>query len=240
MRTGMTVLVTILTLGWAIDASAQAKYYVYELDGKTWFGNQCPRRARKCRVIMKGGPLSSQKTEPVDNGVAKKKRARADRARKKSTSKWKPPEKKVVYNERTKVENDKETELDDIIQRASTTYNLPEAFIRAVISVESSYKIKALSYKGAMGLMQLMPGTAADMGVTDAYDPYQNVMGGTKFLRILANRFNGDIPKVLAAFHAGGRAVAVRGGIPFEGSDGYVRKVLANYYRLKVEFAANK
>jgi soluble lytic murein transglycosylase-like protein len=84
-----------------------------------------------------------------------------------------------------------------------------------------------------MGLMQLMPGTAADMGVSDPWDPYQNIMGGTRFLRILANRFNGDMPKVLAAYHAGGSSVSKADGIPYQGSEGYVRKVLNHYYNLK-------
>jgi len=110
-----------------------------------------------------------------------------------------------------------------------------EAFIRAIIQVESSFKVKALSYKGAMGLMQLMPGTADDMGVSDPWDPYQNIMGGTRFLRVLANRFNGDLPKVISAYHAGGGAVSQRGGIPFEGTDSYVRRVLDHYYRFKAE-----
>ncbi|MBM4355018.1 MAG: lytic transglycosylase domain-containing protein, partial [Deltaproteobacteria bacterium] len=129
-------------------------------------------------------------------------------------------------------------EVDSTIREAAQRYDIPEPFIRAVIEVESNYKPRALSYKGAMGLMQLMPGTAADMGVTSPYDPYQNIMGGTRFLRILANRFNGDIPKVLAAYHAGGSSVATAEGIPYQGTDGYVRKVLDHYYRLKGEAAA--
>ena len=130
------------------------------------------------------------------------------------------------------------TELDEIIRTAATTHDLPEAFIRAVITVESSYKVRALSHVGAMGLMQLMPGTARDLGVTDPYDPYQNVMGGSKFLRILADRFDGDMIKVISAYHAGGGVTSRKDGTPWVGTDGYVRKVLKNYYRIKAEVAA--
>ena len=129
------------------------------------------------------------------------------------------------------------TEIDEIIRTAAKTYELPEAFVRAVITVESSYKTRALSYKGAMGLMQLMPGTARDLGVTDPYDPYQNVMGGTRFLRLLADRFDGDMIKVVSAYHAGGGVTSRKDGTPWVGTDGYVRKVLKNYYRIKAELA---
>jgi len=125
------------------------------------------------------------------------------------------------------------TEIDRVIQEASRTYNIPEAFVRAVIEVESNYGNRALSYKGAMGLMQLMPSVCKDLGVTDPWDPYQNIMAGVHLLRILANRFQGDIPSVIAAYHAGGGSVATREGIPYQGTDGYVRKVLDHYYRLK-------
>ena len=85
--------------------------------------------------------------------------------------------------------------------------------------VESRFKPRALSRVGAMGLMQLMPNTAAGMGVTDPYDPYQNIMGSARYLRTLATRFQGDYVKVLSAYHAGGAAVVEEldqgeGGMP--------------------------
>jgi len=178
--------------------------------------------------------MRGEKKAPAKNEAPAQKKATAKAAKKKRHSKkWKPPAKKVDFSKSNSVTDEKLKDMDETISKAAATYKIPEAFIRAVVTVESSYKVKALSYKGAMGLMQLMPGTAADMGVTDPYDPYQNIMGGTRFLRILANRFNGDMPKVLAAYHAGGRAVATSNGIPYRGSAGYVRKVLDNYYRLK-------
>ena len=79
-------------------------------------------------------------------------------------------------------------------------------------------------------MMQLMPKTARSMGVNDSFDPRQNIMGGTKLLRVLANRFDGDFVKVLSAYHAGAGAVRKKGGIPFEATEGYVRSVLDHYY----------
>jgi hypothetical protein len=218
---------TVLAAGPQGEARAD-DIYAYELDGKTWFGNYCPHKARKCKLVLRGSPPT--KAKPEGAGMADGQGGSTARP----VKKWKPPL-AVDFTGGALPPALPPEGLDETIATAARTYNIPEAFIRAVITVESGYKTKALSYKGAMGLMQLMPGTAADLGVTDPYDPVQNIMAGTRFLRILANRFEGDIPKVLAAYHAGGHAVAVSDGIPYEGSDGYVRKVLDNYYRLKKE-----
>ena len=93
--------------------------------------------------------------------------------------------------------------------------------------------VGAESGAGAQGLMQLMPGTAREMGVHDAFDPRQNILGGARLLRTLANRYDGDIVKVLSAYNAGAGALARKGGIPYEGTEGYVRAVLDHYYRYK-------
>jgi soluble lytic murein transglycosylase-like protein len=119
------------------------------------------------------------------------------------------------------------------IKRAAERYKLPADLIRAVMKVESGYKPEATSVKGAVGLMQLMPATAAAMGVKDPRDPQQNIMGGARFLRVLANRFRGDLVKVLSAYHAGSTRVKRRGATPFAKTDSYVRKVLGIYYALR-------
>lgn len=116
---------------------------------------------------------------------------------------------------------------------AAETFDLPEAFLRAVARVESNFRYRARSSAGAMGLMQLMPGTAGDMGVKDPWDPRSNVLGGARLLRVLADRFGGDMVKVLAAYHAGGGAVADADGIPYEATESYVRSVLDYYYQYK-------
>jgi len=116
---------------------------------------------------------------------------------------------------------------------AAELYELPEAFLLAVARVESNFRYRAKSSAGAMGLMQLMPGTAKSMGVGDVWDPRSNVLGGARFLRHLADRFQGDMVKVLAGYHAGGGAVASADGIPYEATESYVRSVLDYYYQYR-------
>jgi soluble lytic murein transglycosylase-like protein len=114
------------------------------------------------------------------------------------------------------------------VKRAAEKYRLPEMLLLAVMAVESNYDPRALSEKGAMGLMQLMPGTAKDMYVTDAWDPLQNIEGGARYLRILANQYGGDPVQVLAAYNAGPEAVRRAGGaVPnIPETREYVRKVV--------------
>lgn len=122
------------------------------------------------------------------------------------------------------------------IEDAAEKYRIPISFIKGVIRVESNFNYRAKSPVGAMGLMQLMPRTATFLGVNDAYDPRQNIMGGTKFLRRLANRYKGDMVQVLSAYNAGPGAVAKKDGtIPFPGAERYVRAVLKHYYAFKDE-----
>jgi soluble lytic murein transglycosylase-like protein len=114
------------------------------------------------------------------------------------------------------------------IRAAAEKYRLPEKLLLAVMAVESNYDHRALSEKGAMGLMQLMPGTAREMYVSDAWDPAQNIEGGARYLRILANQYGGDPVQVLAAYNAGPEAVRRAGGaVPnIPETREYVRKVV--------------
>lgn len=120
--------------------------------------------------------------------------------------------------------------FESTVKAAAKHYSLPEAIIWAVMKTESNFYPEVVSNKGAQGLMQLMPGTAKDMGVHDAFDPKQNIYGGARFLRILANKFNGDMVLMLSAYHAGGGAVNSAGGIPYSQTAEYVRRVLNKYY----------
>ncbi len=121
------------------------------------------------------------------------------------------------------------------IRVAAEKYKLPEALLLAVMAVESNFDPRAVSEKGAMGLMQLMPGTARDMYVADAWAPEQNIEGGARYLRILANQFEGDLVKTIAAYNAGPEAVRRAGGeVPsIPETQEYVRKVLALYQSYK-------
>ena len=124
----------------------------------------------------------------------------------------------------------------DEIDRAAQVYNVPAELVRAVIWAESAGDASAVSRTGALGLMQLMPRTAGDMYVQDPVDPAQNIMGGTRYLRFLANQFNGDMLLTLAAYNAGPEAVRKYGGVPpFDETRQYCKKVMAYYRQLRAK-----
>jgi soluble lytic murein transglycosylase-like protein len=116
-------------------------------------------------------------------------------------------------------------DLDATVAEASQKYGVDQKLLRAVIGQESSGKQSAVSPKGATGLMQLMPGTAKALGV-DPSDPYQNIMGGTRYLKEQIDSFGGDVPLALAAYNAGPNAVKKHGGIPpYKETKNYLRKI---------------
>jgi soluble lytic murein transglycosylase-like protein len=127
--------------------------------------------------------------------------------------------------------------LHSIIQEAARLYGLDNALLHAIIVVESGYDPRAVSRKGAIGLMQLMPLTARRYGVVDPYDPSQNVRGGAQHLRHLLRRFDDDITLSVAAYNAGEQAIIERDGDipPYPETQRYVLKVLEHYERLKAQ-----
>jgi hypothetical protein len=125
---------------------------------------------------------------------------------------------------------DLETDLDSIFEEASKKYNVPVKLLKAVAKAESNFNADATSCCGAMGIMQLMPGTAESLGVDDAYDPEQNIMGGAKYLSQLLNELGGDIELAVGAYNAGPGNVEKYGCIPpFEQTRNYVDKVMEYY-----------
>ena len=141
------------------------------------------------------------------------------------------------YNTRLRL-----NEFADTINHAAKQYNVDAGFIRAIIHAESAFNPLARSRKGAMGLMQLMPGTAKDMGVVDLTNPEQNIQGGVKYLARLLQTFSGNETLAAAAYNAGPGAVARHGGIPpYEETQTYVKrvKILADRYKTQKQLAMN-
>jgi soluble lytic murein transglycosylase-like protein len=117
--------------------------------------------------------------------------------------------------------------IEESVQKAAAKYSLPAGLIRAVIRAESNFQVGAVSRAGAKGLMQLMPATAQDLGVTDIFDIEQNIDGGAKYLRWMLDRFDGNIRKALAAYNAGpGAVIRYNGRVPYPETQQYVKRVL--------------
>jgi soluble lytic murein transglycosylase-like protein len=162
---------------------------------------------------------TDKRYQPVDPSEKKKKRKKRTRRAKRSFK---------VYLPRNV------TKYDEYVREASKRFNIPVPLIRAVMAVESNFDPTAVSHAGAQGLMQLMPQTAEEMGVDDPFDPRKNILGGTRYLRVLANTFDGDLVLTLAGYNAGHRAVSRYMDIPpFAETQRYVRRVLRLYYHYK-------
>lgn len=190
-------------------SSAQGDIYTYkDKKGRYRFTNIKPRgrNAKKWRVLYKTGPGKAS-------------------AQRKRSGKGRDP---VPARDHSKARYHR---YDAHIYGAAKLYNIPVALIRAVIHSESDYDPRVISTAGAKGLMQLMPGTAKEMGVKNVFDPRENIYGGVRYLRILANRFKGNLLLTIAGYHAGPGAVAKYGGIPpFSTTHKYLRVVVRRYY----------
>ncbi len=118
----------------------------------------------------------------------------------------------------------------DIVEEKAKKHNVDPKLVKSVIRTESNWNSRAVSPKGAIGLMQLMPQTAQLMGVGNAFDPEENIEGGVKYLRYLLSRFNGNLTLALAAYNAGPKAVDRKGGVPgIPETVDYVQKVMGDY-----------
>jgi soluble lytic murein transglycosylase-like protein len=125
--------------------------------------------------------------------------------------------------------------LNQVVDSASAAYHLDPDLVNSVIHAESGFNVHAVSPKGARGLMQLMPGTASQLGVNDAFDPEANVTGGSRYLRELLERYNFDLVKALAAYNAGPQRVEQYQGVPpFRETHAYVARIVHEYNKKKI------
>ena len=127
-------------------------------------------------------------------------------------------------------------EIDRLVSANAATWSVDPSLIKAIIANESGFNANATSNVGAQGLMQLMPGTATGLGVTNAYDPAQNVWGGTRYIRGLLDRFGGNMELAVAAYNAGPGAVEKYNGVPpYAETQNYVQNVLASFAKYKAQ-----
>lgn len=204
----LALLASSLILGLSVEAHADI-YRCKRADGTQHYTNVREKGGR-CQTVVR----SSKKSK------ARKKRS--------STSASRPPSPPTGAGRYAR--------YDTLIAEAAVLYQLPNSFIRAVMRVESNFNPNVVSSAGAMGLMQLMPKTALSMGVSDPFDVRQNILGGARYLRILANRYKGDLILTVAAYNAGEGAVDKHDGIPpYKETQRYVRRVLKHYYAYRSE-----
>ena len=125
-------------------------------------------------------------------------------------------------------------QIEQLVNANAGAWGVDPALVKAIIANESGFDANATSQTGAQGLMQLEPATAAGLGVTNSYDPAQNVWGGTRYIRGLLDRFHGDMRLAVAAYNAGPQAVEKYGGVPpYAETQSYVQNVLGSYEKYK-------
>lgn len=212
-------LLTFSFFGGGLGSPAYADLYTIEKDGVITITTE----------RIKGGRLIAGERKPARKKKVRRSAKLKKRSYKSSAKAKRSPKRKNTRPSKKKLSK-RALRFKEYVVGAAEYYDLPEALIWGVMEVESGFNPKAKSGKGALGLMQLMPFTAEDMGVKTAFNPEQNIYGGARLLRILANRFNGDLVLTLSAYHAGGGAVSAKRGIPYERTAQYVRSTLNAYY----------
>lgn len=178
--------------------------------------------------------MTINELNPVKNNIhytgssaARAKDADFDAVYKAATVIYAQPETSAVSDNTKAVSFETPASLEQYFNEAASTYNVSVDLLKAVAKAESDFNPNCTSSAGAMGVMQLMPSTAATLGVADPYDAKQNIMGGAKLLSQLLNKYNGDTSLALAAYNAGSGSVDKYGGIPpYQETQNYVKKIL--------------
>ncbi len=181
-----------------------------------------PLRANPYGRVLQALSAESVKRNALDPGIGLRPGRQAERP---LTAREPGNSPKLLLKPATGL-NEKEM-IRKSVAKAAEKYNLPESLITGVIKAESAFNARAVSPAGAEGLMQLMPGTARELGVTDSFDIEQNIDGGARYLKKMLNRFDQDVEKALAAYNAGpGTVERYNGKVPYRETIAYVDRVL--------------
>jgi len=216
------LLIALVTSAWAADASARRMQVVYDAvlrNGFTIRHDHPEKLPGVTRLYLSADPNGGFVDVPTEEIVS---------VERLEVPLPPPPAAAAATRE----------EVDRWVNSASDQHQVDPDLIRSVIKAESGFNSRAVSPKGAQGLMQLMPSTASQLGVTDAFAPEQNIEGGTRYLRDLLVLYNNDMAKALAAYNAGPQRVAQYNGVPpYRETHAYVARVIKDFNRTKL--AAN-
>ena len=218
MKTILTTAVFCLAIGrLAVPVHAQLPYYVDD-HGNLVYTNDDARHTAKTTAKTAAPSAAAKPSAGADsNAAAADSKPNPDQHAATSAQAARPLGGEVLHQ---------------LVQETAHKHNVDPNLVSAVISTESNWNTSAISSKGALGLMQLIPETAQHFGVYNPFDATQNVEAGVTYLSNLLERYNGDLPKALAAYNAGPRAVDRWGGVPnFRETREYVRKVTSSYFQ---------
>jgi len=231
MRSTGSLMIAVFLALIVSDARAQESSISLNVEGSSQQIQRTPALViHEIVTLVKNAPATAQKTTgaPTKNAAPKSSAAGTPSVVPSTAPIFFPALPPTVVSEMGTTGNPK---YDELIAHSAARNGVDPNLIIAVMRQESGFNLRARSYKGASGLMQLMPGTAQRFGVTNIYDPAQNIEGATRYLRFLMEQFNGDISLVLAGYNAGENAVVKYGyTIPrYRETQNYVRSITARY-----------
>ncbi len=240
----LSVLISVTAMALSCPVRAQKLVAVHDDTGRTvWVNEEAPKLQAAPAAPVKTNTVSrysnlvywsskERRWKPIPRASSSTMRAARQAAQEVSDSVTNTPAPRSAKTASGKPESQPSSEVvDNLIQTAATRHGVDPNLVRAIVRVESNFNPRAVSRKGAMGLMQLMPGTARSLSVTNALDPNQNVDAGVRHFKSLLDSYNGNLELSLAAYNAGSGAVRRNKGIPpYRETQAYVRKITQMYW----------